>query len=448
MPKFGDNKNEIDEFLKNWKKDNTNDSNNKTFISDKFEYENSLYKLLYGKIKSNFAEEKRIIINEYFADIFDAKNIKWKILNNLNVFDEEITKLFEKYLNKCNFSEKIWITKYLSGINGRYALIMFKNENGTIDNNGFSITEPNLIPAAINYKNTRNDEIIEVSINYENHLMYGNSTYCLNEIYSIFNNQVSITRNLWDVKKEKLIKRPKKVLSFDTYNNLKFEKVDIIKQKFLPLEILSFNIYDRTRTHKIESKLAMLEKYDEILAILPFWEKGGIIANVDDVTSNTQSKQDCNFMNFLLLKGFLRTKSRSTQFPTTLKEEVVTWQPTSIMQSVRKTRDELWNEIKEDQGMPSVDKINSAQKSIPEIRAKQFLSSPKIEREKRIYINFLNKLGKKFLMFLKECNLEEFKIIESNDFKDWNVTAEIDLITKENIFETIKIMGKSNDEIR
>lgn len=110
------------------------------------------------------------------------------------------------------------------------------------------------------------------------------------------------------------------------------------------------------------------------------------------------------------------------------------------MQTMRNTRNDIWNEIKTDLGIPNIDEIKSAQQTTAEIQANQFLVSPAIEREKMLYVNFLQNFGKKFLMMLKECNLKEGSLLQGYDFSDWTVDLDIDLTTQKNILQTMNMI--------
>ncbi|AXF95720.1 hypothetical protein SDAV_00733 [Spiroplasma phoeniceum P40] len=106
----------------------------------------------------------------------------------------------------------------------------------------------------------------------------------------------------------------------------------------------------------------------------------------------------------------------------------------------------MWNEIKEDLGIPNIDEIKSVQQTTAEIYAKQFLTSPTIEREKMLFLNFLSNFGKKILMFLNECNISEKNDIKDIDFSKWKVKVTIDLTTDKNIASSIQMMSKKGIE--
>ncbi|UNF61339.1 hypothetical protein [Spiroplasma poulsonii] len=334
------------------------------------------------------------------------------------------------------------MAKYRSGRYGIYSLVINKLQTESVDKNGIAITEPIILPAFVNYKNTRNGEIFEVSVNYQDNIIHGLSLYTLTEVYSVNNNKVSVTRSVWDIQKTREIKKPKKELSPATYANYRFDRIESLSQSFLPVAIMPVDLHEKPRCHKIKSKLEMMEKYEEISAILPHWEKGGIMTTSDQVDNPNEEKNNNDFINYLLLKGMVRMKPivGDGQVFLPFNQSVVTWQPNSLMQTMRNTRNDIWNEIKTDLRIPNIDEIKSAQQTTAEIQANQFLVSSAIEREKMLYVNFLQDFGKKFLMMLKECNLKEGSLLQGYDFSDWTVDLDIDLTTQKNILQTMNMI--------
>lgn len=309
MPKVNNVITNPGEIMKKWAEDHVEIYKNEQKNAEKgFLYENGIYKLIYGRAKSNFAEEKEIMINEYFADLFDTKEIKWKIKNGQNQENKPVRDLFLKYLQKGKFELKSWMAKYRSGRYGIYSLVINKVQTESVDKNGIAITEPIILPAFVNYKNTRNGEIFEVSVNYQDNIIHGLSLYTLTEVYSVNNNKVSVTRSVWDIQKTREIKKPKKELSPATYANYRFDRIESLSQSFLPVAIMPVNLHEKPRCHKIKSKLEMMEKYEEISAILPHWEKGGIMTTSDQVDNPNEEKNNNDFINYLLLKGMVRMK--------------------------------------------------------------------------------------------------------------------------------------------
>jgi hypothetical protein len=79
-----------------------------------------------------------------------------------------------------------------------------------------------------------------------------------------------------------------------------------------------------------------------------------------------------------------------------------------------------------------------------EIRAKQFLTSPIVEREKTLMINFLIELATKFLFILSECNIvEEFPQV---DLSKITIDLKLNLNNDKNIDTTINKF-QTNKEI-
>ncbi|WP_338963639.1 MULTISPECIES: hypothetical protein [unclassified Spiroplasma] len=208
MPKVNNVITNPGEIMKKWAEDHVEIYKNEQKNAEKgFLYENGIYKLIYGRAKSN-------------------KEIKWKIKNGQNQENKPVRDLFLKYLQKGKFELKSWMAKYRSGRYGIYSLVINKVQTESVDKNGIAITEPIILPAFVNCKNTRNGEIFEVSVNYQDNIIHSLSLYTLTEVYSVNNNKVSVTRSVWDIQKTREIKKPKKELSPATYANYRFDRIE------------------------------------------------------------------------------------------------------------------------------------------------------------------------------------------------------------------------------
>ncbi|WP_338985611.1 hypothetical protein [Spiroplasma endosymbiont of Diplazon laetatorius] len=124
-----------------------------------------------------------------------------------------------------------------------------------------------------------------------------------------------------------------------------------------------------------------------------------------------------------------------------LSENVVNWNPSSVMQTMRNTRNDIYNEIKTDIGIPNMDEVKSAQQSTAEIFVKQFLTSPIIERETQLMKSFLIDLAKKFLIVLKESNIKEDW--PTVDLSTITIDLDLNLNTQKNVSNIIANLNKN-----
>ncbi|KAJ3630006.1 hypothetical protein Zmor_028522 [Zophobas morio] len=78
---------------------------NVTTMQNEDKYVNGLVKAIYGVDRFNSNIEIERNINEFFADLFDAKNFQFKVLNEQGQTNKEVQQILEKYLAKANFAE-------------------------------------------------------------------------------------------------------------------------------------------------------------------------------------------------------------------------------------------------------------------------------------------------------------------------------------------------------
>lgn len=172
---------------------------------NKQENVNGLFEMIYGRQHSNVAIEKTRVFNEFFADLFDLTNIKWIIRWPTNKGNKLLEDIFKKYLREANLPGLGWVTKFRSGIHGRYALVVVKQVTRKIFNN-MAETRPILIPARVSYKNTINNNIFEIEVLYDDYpLTVGKESFILKKKYKLNENQVSVDTSLLDFNKNKNI---------------------------------------------------------------------------------------------------------------------------------------------------------------------------------------------------------------------------------------------------
>lgn len=393
-----------------------------------------LLKMIYnGSLVINTANEKTNLINQYFADLFDASTFKFVFTNKNGQALDNLLEIFLKYLQNRGWSTKFNTTKFKSSAYGCYGFLIVKEKTGrtiqTIDE-----TIPNIIPVKINYKNSINDVLTEVEVEYEDFSFHsGKNNSILRRTYKLDKNDVLMTYSIFT---------DGKVLEEQYWEEdwrNKFKNKTLKDWDFIPVSILKNNAAETPRMSAVETRLKILDMYDEQLAILPAWERGGIMFNSDPVITPNSSKDSYDFMSNLLNKGFV--KMSPVEMDGTLlnlSDNVVTYQPSSNMTTFISTRNILLKEIREDVGMPSFDEIKSAQQSTAEVTARQFLSSPQLEREKMFVKDFLRDFAYKFLRILQECNVEELPFLKTFDLKDLVVDIDFDLTTDKNINQTIK----------
>ncbi|WP_338985610.1 hypothetical protein [Spiroplasma endosymbiont of Diplazon laetatorius] len=281
------------------------DADLKASLADKKEkkYSNGIYKILYDTNNAVSDIEKEVLFNEFFADLFDLSNIKWSIKNYQNQENEKIVKLLEKYLLKSDFLLKAWITKFRSGMQGKYGILITKFVTDEIDQNGKNYSRPELTPVRVVYKNTINNKIFEISVSFDDNSFGSKSVYVLQKTYSIIKNVVQVDSSLIDVKNNKKAKINE--LGKDLSQYIKLENKSFTWD-FIPVSILKNDLSENSRCKKVKSKLETLNKYDEIISILPHWEKGAILFNGSPVSPGNNSKQSLDFMKAILLDGFFK----------------------------------------------------------------------------------------------------------------------------------------------
>ncbi|ATZ18296.1 hypothetical protein [Mesoplasma melaleucae] len=403
-----------------------------------------LLKMIYkDQLVINTANEKTNLINQYFADLFDASTFKFVFTDKNGLELDNLLQIFLKYLQNRGWSTKFNTTKFKSGSYGCYGFLITKEKTGktilTIDE-----TIPNIIPVKINYKNSINDILTEVEVEYEDFSFHSGKNH------SILRRKYKLDKDL--VKMTYSIYRNGKILEEQQWEvdwRDKFASKDF-KWDFIPVSILKNNAAESPRMKAVETRLKVLDMFDEQIAILPAWERGGIMFNGDPVVTPNSAKDSYDFMSNLLTKGYVKMSPVEMDGNLlNLSDNVVTFSPTSIMQTFMNTRNVLLKEIREDVGMPSFDEIKSAQQSTAEVTARQFLSSPQLEREKMFVKDFLKDFAYKFLRILQECNIEELPLLKTFDLNDLVVDIDFDLTTDKNINQTIKQanLGSTNSNL-
>ncbi|AHI52477.1 hypothetical protein [Spiroplasma culicicola] len=385
------NKKILNEFNENYK-DIKLDFNSKK----ENDIRNGIYEIIYGKEKINSSKEKEETLNEYITNLFDLSNIQWVLKDKNGEINIELQNLLQTYLSKTDFLSKFWITKFKAGMQGKYGLLIVEIK----DKNSYS--RPELIPVKVIFENSFDNQVFESLLSFEE-TTYSNKEliYFLQRHYLIKNNKVQVTSKLIDYKTNSLIKS-------DKISNLIKQNLDLKKKNlefdFIPLSILKNDITGKPRCEKVKSKLEMLDKFDEVIAILPHWEKGSIIFNGNSVEPQNKPQQLYEFMKGILLDGMIQMKPIEIEgIPSNLNENIINWNPTSILKVVRKTRNDIYEEIKLDLGFP-VDEITEPNKNDYN---SIFLNNPNIKRELRLIKLFLIDMAYKFLSILQKSNIQE-----------------------------------------
>ncbi|MCL8212956.1 hypothetical protein [Mesoplasma whartonense] len=390
---------------------------------------NKIYELIYGEEKTLSAFEKAKVINNFFADLFNADDFAWKVTQSSKINDQ-LGNLLLKYLNKASFPTKLWQTKTKSGENGLFALLISKEEDGDY---GW----PNLLPVRVIWKNSINDIVYEIEVEFGYSYTGDNKIYSLRRHYSLIDKKASYDAYLVDesgvrVDLDKTPSNLRNILELGETN---------LDWDFIPIAILKNNYDETARTKLVESKLKMIAKYDEVIATAPLWEKGAIAFTGSEVTSPNQAQQNLEFLKNYLFKGFNQFMPINIDGNTANLVDNLVWiKPASIMQTSKATRDLIWKEVKEDLGLPSQDDVKSAQKSAAEVNAKNFLLSPVINREKAFMKQFLTDLAKKFLVILSNCHIPEE--MPQIDAKNLEINVNFDLVTDNNVATTVETMNK------
>jgi hypothetical protein len=81
---------------------------------------------------------------------------------------------------------------------GNYALVLTKEKTLITDKSLFPLTQPNIIPARIDYKNSINTRIFEISLFFEDFVYNDKNSYIVKKLYSLFNNKLNIEPVLVD----------------------------------------------------------------------------------------------------------------------------------------------------------------------------------------------------------------------------------------------------------
>lgn len=409
------------------------------------EYSNNLFKLVYGYEQSSVAIEKTRIFNEFFADLFDVSDLKWKIVNRLNQPLVKISDFLNKYLKKSNFPSINWAMKFKAGMQGKYALVITKQYTGK-KVNGEKESTVVLIPARIAYKNTINNNIFEIEVIYDDFPMFDNqSTYLLKRKFSIKDNAVAVDTSLINLSNEENVDLKKIDDNFlKKIPDLNIKELD---WTFLPVCVLTNDYEELPRTSKIKERLMMLNKFDEVTAILPFWEKGTMITNGSGNMTANSERENADFMKKYLLDGLIQVKPIDFEgLPQNLEDNAMIINPPSIMQTIRNTRNDIFAEIKSDIGIPNIDEIKSAQQSTAELMVRQFLTSPIIERETIFMKKFLIDLAYKFLKILSTCNIRDSLPFKPEDLDEFEFDVELDVNTDKNVSNIIQQANRVNNE--
>jgi hypothetical protein len=390
---------------------------NVTTMQNEDKYVNGLVKAIYGVDRFNSNIEIERNINEFFADLFDAKNFQFKVLNEQGQTNKEVQQILEKYLAKANFAEVFWQCKVKAGEIGRYALLLGKEK--TFDH---EYTIPFLIAARIGYVNYSNKKPIKIGIWFDEIPLFAadESIWFKEKVFSLENNKIAIINNY-------RCTDGKKIDIPEEFQNLK--KEESVAYDFLPVSILRNDPFEKPRCARVDKKLQTINSFDEVISVLPYLEKGGVIfdAQGQDKLANIK------FMKDLMFNGTVWFNSNE---PNSITERVMMYNPSSTMQTMRNTRNDVMKEIRDDLGIPSIDDIKSAQQSEMEVQANMYLSQPTIERERMLSINFLQDMAIKFLNILKDCHLPlktENTILNKYSFKNWSVEVDINLTTAKNI---------------
>ncbi|ASP28243.1 hypothetical protein SCORR_v1c04710 [Spiroplasma corruscae] len=388
-------------------------------------YENKLFKILYNQNSSDSSHEKEVTFNEFFADLFDVSNIKWTVKNHLGQTNKVLEQLLVKYLDLTEFPLKLWTTKFRSGQQGRYGMLITKMLLDEKDSNNLYYSRPELTPIRVVYRNIINNKVIEISVSFDDNPIFAKSVYLLQKNYSLKQGQIQVDSTLVDIKNNKEIKSLRNDIPVEVLNHLNNLKTETINWDFIPVSILKNDLGEKSRCEKVRSKLKTLNMFDEIISVLPAWEKGAILFNGAPVTSQSNPVQLHEMLKEMLTGGLVQLKPIDiTGEGQNLSENIVNWNPTSTMQTMRNTRNDIYNEIKTDIGIPNMDEVKSAQQSTAELLVKQFLTGPIIERETMLMKSFLRDLAKKFLIVLKESNIKD-KF--PNDYELDKVTIDVDL---------------------
>ncbi|ATQ35608.1 hypothetical protein MENTO_v1c04720 [Mesoplasma entomophilum] len=393
-----------------------------------------LLKMIYkNSLVINTAKEKSNLINQYFADLFDPSTFKFVLTNRNGEVQDALLQIFLKYLQNKGWATKFNTAKFKSGTYGSYGFLITKEITGRSIMT-FSETEPNIMPVKIIYKNSINDVITKIEVEYEDFSFQSSKQHTTLRRTYILNKDKTVTMTYSIYQKGKLLEQENWESDWrDHFKEIK------LNYDFIPVCVLKNNALESPRMSAVETRLKVLDKYDEHLAIAPVWERGGIMFNGSPVTTPTQGKDNYDFISKLLNDAFVQFAPIDMDGQLiNLSDNVVVFQPSSTMKTVQDTRNTLLKELREDVGMPSFDEIKSAQQSSSEIVARQFLTSPQLEREKMFVKDFLKDFAYKFLKVLKECNIQELDTLNKFDLEDIVVDIDFDLTTDKNVNQTIQ----------